>query len=352
MLQWEKFAVDIHNGRLGAYDLALMHLSCADGLPGARNIDVNRCFATLDAWAKAVGRYTDRMMPQFYRKRAEYHGSEAYFRSLCLISVLQRDTGVRYNPAKIAYDAPFGDLEDCFIHGVIQGPGGTCATLPVVYVAVGRRLGYPIKLVQAKGKDATHLFCRWEEPGGERVNIEGSGHGLSCPPDDYYREGMYKLTREEEEAGLFLKSKTLAMEMAGFLAERAHFCRDHGSMQHCTDAFAFASALVPENRYFLNTLKMRINEWNAKLRAATPPGFPHLWVMAPRRRYPPTLSDEFEFAIFGNTATERMLTHPEWDRKWWQPMRKGERPLDEPPVAAVVDFEPGGDFDVTFRFAS
>jgi hypothetical protein len=339
-------------GRQGPYDIALMHLACADGLPGARNIDLPRCFTTLDGWAKAVGRYTDRMMPQFYRRRAEYRSSEAYFRSLCLITALQRDLGVRYNPAKIPQDAPFGDLEDVFLHGVIQGPGGTCATLPVVYAAVGRRLGYPIKLVEAKGRGACHLFCRWEEPGGERLNLEGSGHGLSCFPDDYYREGRYALTPEEEAAGQFLKSKTPAMELAGFLAERATFCRGHGSLRHCVDAYAFASGLAPANRSLLNTFKVRLNEWNARLRAATPPGFPHLWVVAGQRRYPPAFPEEMQYAVLGNVAVERLLTHPEWDSKWWQPLRRGERPRAEPPAAALVEFEPGGDFGVTFRFTS
>ncbi len=34
--------------------------------------------------------------------------------------------------------------------------GGTCVSMPVLYTAVARRLGYPVKLVLAKG----HAFCR------------------------------------------------------------------------------------------------------------------------------------------------------------------------------------------------
>jgi hypothetical protein len=352
MFLWEKVATYVHPGDLGTHDVAALHLACAEGLQGAARIDLDRCLKTLDRWAGAVRSYTYRMLPRFRARPEEFNRSEAYFRSLCLISVLQRDMGVRYNPTKIADDAPFGDLEDVFLHGVIQGEGGTCATLPVVYAAVGRRLGYPIRLVSAKGDTATHLFCRWEEPGGERLNIEASGHGLSCPPDDYYRSGRYQLTPEEEDAGLFLKSKTPVMEFAGFLGQRAHCCEREGDLRGCVDSFAWATALVPENKFFLNTLQMRINEWDLGLRARTPAGFPHLWVIARRRRYPPPFTEKIEYQILGRVLTQHLLTRPDWDRDWWQPLRRGQRPLREPPVAAMGVFHPNAECELTLRFAS
>ena len=52
----------------------------------------------LDYWKHNVQTYTDKMLPQFRRKRYQYENSEAYFRILCLITVLQRDMGVHYNP--------------------------------------------------------------------------------------------------------------------------------------------------------------------------------------------------------------------------------------------------------------
>lgn len=55
----------------------------------------------------------------------------------------------------------------------------------MLYVAIGRRLGYPLKLVECKG----HLFVRWEDA-KERFNIEGTSRGLhgriktsSTPPE-------------------------------------------------------------------------------------------------------------------------------------------------------------------------
>jgi hypothetical protein len=352
MFLWEKIATGVHPRDFGTYDVATLQLACAEGLQGAAKIDLDRCVKTLDRWAVAVREYTQRMLPRFRARPAEFNGSEAYFRSLCLVTVLQRDMGVRYNPAKIADDAPVGKLEDVFLHGVIQGPGGTCATLPVVYAAVGRRLGYPIRLVSAKGDTATHLFCRWEATGGERLNLEASGHGLTCPPDVYYRSGRYRITPEEEEAGVFLKSLTPVMEFAGFLGQRALCCEREGDLRGCVDSFAWASALFPENKFLLNTLKVKVNEWGQRLRARTPPGFPHLWVIANRRRYPPPLAEDVEYEILGRVLTEHLLVQPEWDRDWWQPMRRGEPPLREPPAGAMAVFHPNARCELTLRFAS
>ena len=99
---------------LSRYDIAAVNLACAEGLPGAEQIDFGYCLYKLDDWADRVKEYTTLLMPQFRRKPKEYENSEAYFRTLAMITVLQRDCGVRYNSAKIPDDAPF-DTADTFI---------------------------------------------------------------------------------------------------------------------------------------------------------------------------------------------------------------------------------------------
>jgi hypothetical protein len=147
---WQKL-VWLSDEQLSQYDIAAINLAVAVGLPESESMDVALCLSTLDQWAKNVDDYTTRLLPQFHRKgRPGEINTEAYFRAVALVTVLQRDKGVRYNPFKKSSDAPF-DTADLFIHGIIQGNGGTCATMPVVYVAVGRRLGYPLKLVSTQG---------------------------------------------------------------------------------------------------------------------------------------------------------------------------------------------------------
>jgi hypothetical protein len=255
---------------------------------------------------------------------------------------------VRYNPAKVPEEAPF-DLADTFIHGVIQGPGGTCATLPVVYAAVGRRLGYPIRLVSVKaGPRASHQFARWEGEDGERFNIEASAKGLSCPSDDYYRTGRYEMTLELERQGCFLRSKTPRMELAAFVYERAIVWEEVGNQRRCVEGYAWASALAPGNFLYRNTLKLMLNEWTRRTEAETPRGFPVVWVTPPPRRlFLEALPLEFERDILGLMAVENMLFDARW-AAMWERMRRGLWD-GTTPTEALVGYDAAGNCLITLR---
>jgi hypothetical protein len=117
---------------------------------------------------------------------------------------------------------------------------GTCSSLPVLQVAVGRRLGYPLKLVTTKG----HLFVRWEGA-GERFNIEAAGQGVSRFTDDYYRRWPLEITAAEEVAEGYLKSLTPPEELAVFLSIRGMCLREAGRLEEAAAAFAAAARLAP-----------------------------------------------------------------------------------------------------------
>jgi hypothetical protein len=145
---------------LGKVDLAVMNLLSAKGLPGAESLDIAAVLKKLDEWAAKVKSETDRHL---YRvtdpKYAEHHNrSEAHLRAEFIVQCLQEDCGVHYNMERVR-DIDFSKPQDLFIHGMVNSDnGGTCSSMPVLYAAIGRRLGYPIKLVLAK----QHVFCRWQ----------------------------------------------------------------------------------------------------------------------------------------------------------------------------------------------
>jgi hypothetical protein len=184
-------------------DVARMNLLCAQGLPGSEDLDLNHSLAVLDEMAARVRSETERHFYRFQRSPAEFENSEGFFRMILLAVVLDEDFGVHYAPgkrgtaaeARIA-DGFFADAHDVFLHG-LTGPrhSGTCSSLPVLQVAVGRRLGYPLKLVTTKG----HLFVRWEDA-RERFNIEAAGEGVNRFSDDYYRHWPLEVTEEDIRA--------------------------------------------------------------------------------------------------------------------------------------------------------
>ena len=210
MLNWHQ-VVRLHEVDRNRLDIAILNLACATGLPGADRFDWKCNFVKLNEWADRCKRFTEGMMPHFHRGNCDFPNSEPKFRIQAMITHLQRDIGVRYHPNRTRDEDVF-QPEDSFIYGVTQGEGGTCGNLPIVYTAIGRRMGYPLKLVSTR----CHGFCRWDDgsPLGERFNIEASGEGVSFFDDAHYRTGKYRMPRQTIELCGYLKSFSPREEIA------------------------------------------------------------------------------------------------------------------------------------------
>ena len=238
----------LESGELAQTDLARMNVLCAEGLPGTEGLDVNHCLAVLVEMANRVRSETQRHLYRYKQNPQEFERSEGYFRMVMLGVVLAEDFQVKYVPNKIktAADAHLGDgffanAEDVFLPG-LTGPKrqGTCSSLPVLQVAIGRRLGYPLKLVTTKG----HLFVRWEDA-RERFNIEAAGNGVSRFPDDYYRHWPLEVSEEEIQAEGYLKSSSPAEELGVFLSIRGMCLLEANRVGDAADSFKAAARLSP-----------------------------------------------------------------------------------------------------------
>jgi hypothetical protein len=320
---------------LAELDCATINLACATGLPGAEDLDVSHCLAVLDGWAGHVGQETARCAVQFEREPGAFGNSWAYFRVLVLATVLQQDCGVHYDPTLIDRDDFFADARNLFIHGVLEGQGGTCSSLPPVYVAVGRRLGYPLKLVQT----SSHLFARWDDPvTGERFNVECTSHGLNCHADDYYRGWPFPATPEEVERSGWLVSLTPREELASFLANRGHCWLDNRRHRGAVEAYARAASLAPRQGGYRDCLESAVERWRLRLAQLAPPQFPAVTVHVPGRPLP-ELPPELEYEIVYLEVVEALLEDPNHCRQWWEPLRRAPhvRPADLPSHITVCD---------------
>lgn len=227
---------------LAQRDIADIHLRCAIGLPGTEDLDIAVLIQKLDEWADLVDYGTRRAWPT--RWKAEHRRyTEGEFRMLVLTTVLQRNLRVGYNRAFSEGEYDGSDARNLFLHGVLTGNGGTCVTMPVLYIAVGRRLGYPLKLVSAK----EHFFCRWDDPGGERFNIEATSPGFRAPLDDYYHQRPCPLSKTEIEHGWYLRSFTPREELAHFLCQRGHCHSENLQAVPAMEVYRQAHLLVPDD---------------------------------------------------------------------------------------------------------
>ncbi len=254
--------------RLEHVDIAAVNLACAAGLPGAEELNVAGLLATLDDWAARVKRDTDRHLYRLSDPRyaEHYKHSEAVFRMEMLCQVLQEDLGVHYNLER-ARNVNFTNSRDLFIHGMLGSDnGGTCVSMPVLYTAVARRLGYPVSLVRAK----SHIFCRWDGR-GERWNIEATAAGgMESFPDKHYREWPEPISDAEVERGEYLKTLTQTQALAAFLTARGHCLQDTGRLREAQLAYAHAHQLDPVSRDYFGFLLDAVRQEIGSYRSGTP----------------------------------------------------------------------------------
>lgn len=229
-------------------DIARMNLLCAEGLSGATQMDITDSLTSIDQMAARVRSETDRHAYRFQHRPIEFENSEGFFRMMMLMVVLAEDFKVHYSPNKMANaasasmgDGFFADSQDVFLYGLTgTNRQGTCSSLPVLYATVGRRLGYPLKLVTTKG----HLFVRWEDA-KERFNFEAAGQGANRFPDDYYRHWPLEVSKTEIQADGHLKSLSPAEELAVFLSIRGMCLAEAGKFRAAADCFRSATKLSP-----------------------------------------------------------------------------------------------------------
>jgi len=258
--------LSITEGDLYKVDIARMNLLCATELEGTQYLNeeaIDDALTTLDDWAKRVAFETDRHAYRITDPRYadRYQGSEAHFRAEMLAQVLQEGLGVKYNPEAVG-NFSFADPSVAFIHSMIPTPGsttsdtsgGTCVSMPVLYVAVGRRLGYPLKLVTTD----SHIFARWDGEGHdnsawrETFNCETT-NGFHRFDDEYYKTWPFTVTNHQIAVNGYLQSLSPSEEFAQFLAARGHHAYD-------VKQYAFAARCY-ENAYRYDTLRPCYRGW-------------------------------------------------------------------------------------------
>ena len=103
--------------------LDLLNLLCASGLPDTAILDIDACLKmTGRLWAAHVGRESERNYHRFQsRSGMQYRHSEAYYRVIMLVTVLQEDCGVRYDPDCVK-SSLFLDSGEGFLARAALGP--------------------------------------------------------------------------------------------------------------------------------------------------------------------------------------------------------------------------------------
>lgn len=118
--------------------------------------------------------------------------------------------------------------------------------MPVLFAAIGRRLGYPLFIVRGM----EHLFLRWEEPNGERFNIESTSVGFDPRNDGHYHFRPRPLSEADLATGLYLENLSRREELAECFTQRGHCLFDHLRLHEAMEAYSRAQRLCPRHRLF------------------------------------------------------------------------------------------------------
>jgi hypothetical protein len=320
-----RFAESCIDPRSPLYDIACAELRLAEGLPGAEGLDRGLCLRWLDEAARLVAQTTERHFYRFQQRPQDFQHSEGRFRMMWLVTVLQRDLGVWYDLASVPLpdEEFFKHPKYLFLHGIIQGFGGTCSSLPPLYAAVGRRLNYPLKLVKA----AQHCFVRWEGR-GERFNIEATTQGFVSHPDEHYLTWPHPVTPEVVREYRLLKSETPEEEVAGCLCKRGHVFLETGEYRKANWEYVQAYCVAPGRQLILQSLLHCVFRWRRHVDSQLFAGFPDITIVNGtnwHRDFSRALASDINYC----TVVEFLLNDPEKKALWWDPLRRD--PKSRPP---------------------
>ena len=127
-----------------------------------------------------------------------------------------------------------------FLNGILDTKQGTCYTIPLLYIAVAQRLGYPLYPVVAPD----HMFVRYVDPSFTEQNIETTSGGKYFP-DQYYVEA-FAVSNRGLKSGSYLRTLTYRQFLGHMLAANAVFHGRNGKSLKAIVYLEKAAQLNPQ----------------------------------------------------------------------------------------------------------
>jgi hypothetical protein len=139
------------------------------------------------------------------------------------------------------------DSSEVFIHGILsEKRTGTCASLPVFAVALGRRCGFPLYNVYVP----SHGLYRWHGE-CEKFNYQHTESGGDIRPDEYYHTWPVEWTERHfalnAHTKIWLYSLAARREVSKFLWNRALQLHHASRYGEALDSLKAAARFDPLN---------------------------------------------------------------------------------------------------------
>ena len=244
---------------LANLDPLVMNLVVAKEVPELQTIDIERYAKIVDRWAQAIQAGLRAFEPEARRTDPLYTQNPQLWQAGSMsIAVAGPRIGIAYT----ADTLNAGDPGQLFLPGLIDNKTGTCSSMPVLYLAIAHRLGWPLKAVVSRD----HFWCRWDD-GVKRFNLEATaassdgsiGSFTSTSDEDYIQQ--LGTPKRAIDSGSDFTSLTPRQLLGVFLQTRAAYWAAHKQWERAEHDLLLARTCFPRNRdifgFLLETMAHR-----------------------------------------------------------------------------------------------
>lgn len=246
--------VALPDADLDRLDPLVVNLIVAREIPGLESLDIDRYVKIVDHWADQIARGERAQEPEARTEALYLHDPDLWRAGGMAVAVAGPSIGIAYTADKL--DA--GNPSLTFVHGLIDTQRGTCSNMPVLYLAIAHRLGWPLKGVVSKD----HFWCRWDDgkpgaKGGKRFNLEatsarsdGSMGSFASAADEVYAKTL-ETPPWAIECGSDFTSLTARQTLGVYLQARAAYWETHQDWDRAERDLLLARICFPLNREIL-----------------------------------------------------------------------------------------------------
>ena len=289
--------VALSDAELEKTDVLEMNIAVAREIPGLEKLQYGHYRQIVDGWTDQFRRWLPTVEHGFHEAPQRYKNDINFFRLGMLAQFLDETVGIAYDE-KEKRDQLQADKEGrkaearyvnpghLLLHGLVDTKRGTCATMPALHAAIGRRLGWPVGLACAD----SHFICRYDD-GKVRYNIEATdtGHGGFAEGSDKDYMEKNGVSPKAVAVGCDLRKLT-AREMLGVFVEgRARHYADTDRPDLAARDYALAHTLFPSCRKVYIGLLGSLLPVGEKLFARNEHGHPATFAAYLAGRYQPAV---------------------------------------------------------------
>lgn len=165
--------------------------------------------------------------------------TDPVYRIAAINTVLFREYGFSYDKDDFLGRKPYNH----FISSVLDRKKGVCTSLPLLYMIVAEKLGYPIYAVEAPD----HTFCRYVLNDGTYYNIEVTSGGGEVP-DLFYIDDMH-IPKQAFTNGVYMRTLSKKEYIGSLLHKNAVSYMIKGDFKTAIKYLEKSVGLHPKNSH-------------------------------------------------------------------------------------------------------